>query len=100
MKAVSTILLTLATLAFAAPNPNANADTLSTRQNQLGCTYDCQCQDGFGDVFVPINEECCQSDISEDGKNCNIPFHPLAQIYAGCCKLMPGRPVCLWLDER
>ncbi|KAK3299573.1 uncharacterized protein B0H64DRAFT_439938 [Chaetomium fimeti] len=92
MKAVTTIILTLATLAFAAPNPDANADALSARQGN--CVYDCQCQDGDGTPFIPVNEDCCQGDINETGENCNDNIYPFAMGYASCCRAGYGRPVC------
>ncbi len=55
MKTAATILLTLASLAWAAPNTNS---PLSTRQS---CIYSCGCQtDGSGGVD-PDTALCCAS---------------------------------------
>ncbi|KAK3299572.1 uncharacterized protein B0H64DRAFT_472675 [Chaetomium fimeti] len=91
MKAVATIILTLATLAFAAPNPHADADALAARQS---CTYSCQCLDPRGNALVDMNNECCPGgNVREDRTTCNIPIFPLAVGYAACCQ-DDGRPVC------
>ncbi|KAK3299570.1 uncharacterized protein B0H64DRAFT_389051 [Chaetomium fimeti] len=93
MKAVTTILLSLATLAFAAPNPHADADALAARQED--CTYVCQCQGRDGTPFISVNRGCCDdNDISEDGKNCNKSGYNSALGYAACCELVFGSPVC------
>ncbi|KAK3299571.1 uncharacterized protein B0H64DRAFT_455625 [Chaetomium fimeti] len=65
MKAVITILLSLATLAFAAPNPHADIDALATRQE--GCTYVCECVDEHGDGVLRSNLDCCQGPTVSEG---------------------------------
>lgn len=74
MKAITTILFTLATLAFAAPNPNtdANPALLSTRQT---CTYNCLCQeDDEGDQTDPLTGPCCVAGtLTNDG---TVRFNP------------------------
>lgn len=74
MKVITTILLTLATVAFAAPNPNADANPalLSTRQT---CTYNCLCQeDDEGDQTDPSTGPCCVAGtLTNDGTVC-FPF--------------------------
>jgi hypothetical protein len=59
MKATATILLTIATITAAVPNPNAdiNAGMLSARQ---GCSYACVCQtNGEGEGPSPDTTTCC-----------------------------------------
>ncbi|KAH6637207.1 hypothetical protein F5144DRAFT_547204 [Chaetomium tenue] len=86
MKAVTTILLTLATLAFAAPNPNvdANPALLATRQT---CTYNCLCQeDDEGDETDPNTGPCCVAGtLSNDGTICSGMTHAAAETYGLCC---------------
>lgn len=68
MKSVTAILFTLAALASAAPNPNADANPalLATRQT---CTYNCLCQeDDEGDETDPNTGPCCVAGtLTNDG---------------------------------
>ncbi|KAH6845728.1 hypothetical protein B0I37DRAFT_380964 [Chaetomium sp. MPI-CAGE-AT-0009] len=93
MKAVTTFLLTLATLAFAAPNPNAGANpaVLSTQQGESGdCTYSCQChQDGHGAFNMVRTRVCCFGIGTLAPKAgeaaCNLSSLRDAEQYARCC---------------
>ncbi|KAH6845727.1 hypothetical protein B0I37DRAFT_191407 [Chaetomium sp. MPI-CAGE-AT-0009] len=91
MKAVTTIILTLATLAFAAPNPNANAHAnpavLPTRQ--LGCRYSCHCQDKNGNADIRRTRYCCM-DINA-GNTCDLFTFELS-VFRDCCP--DNRYVC------
>lgn len=84
MKTTTVILLTIATLAAAAPNPNAdiNAGMLSARQ---GCSYACVCQTpGAGEGPSPDTTTCCTGGtLVNKGTVCftcstpNEPHHPV-----------------------
>ncbi|KAK3293897.1 uncharacterized protein B0H64DRAFT_442995 [Chaetomium fimeti] len=82
MKATATILLAIATLAAAVPNPNAeNPGVISARQ---GCSYGCVCQsnpDGSADT-----EQCCTGGTME-GNTCGNMNFAAAVNFASCCPL-------------
>ncbi|KAK4034526.1 hypothetical protein C8A01DRAFT_39007 [Parachaetomium inaequale] len=88
MKLVTALLLTIATLASAAPNPNAdaNAAILSARQE---CVYGCGCQSDDPDQGVdPDTATCCASvggTLGNEGTLCNGMAFATAQAYARCC---------------
>ncbi|KAK4148796.1 hypothetical protein C8A00DRAFT_38620 [Chaetomidium leptoderma] len=88
MKVITALLLTIANLASAAPNPNgdSNLAILSTRQT---CIYSCNCQDDKeGDGPDPDTAPCCASvggTLENEGTLCNGMDMATAQNYARCC---------------
>jgi hypothetical protein len=76
MKAFTALVLTIATLAAAAPSLNgeANAARLDTRQNVPGCEYACLCQlDGPGEPEVdPDTAKCCSTVGGSIGNNDSV----------------------------
>ncbi|KAH6856623.1 hypothetical protein B0I37DRAFT_79679 [Chaetomium sp. MPI-CAGE-AT-0009] len=87
MKAVTTILLTLATLGLAAPNPNANTNAnpavLSTRQ--ADCTYSCRCVNEDPAISLAYLDKCCIG-YKDDVKKVCIPYERFDAVgFAECC---------------
>ena len=81
MKSITAIILTLATLSAAAPNPiaNSNPGILSPRQ---GCSYACLCQaDNLDPGPDPDTATCCTGGTLDTGRTvCSYspapPLHP------------------------
>ncbi|KAK3300002.1 uncharacterized protein B0H64DRAFT_470140 [Chaetomium fimeti] len=89
MKAVTTILLTLTTLAFAAPNPAV----LSTRQ-EAECSNWCQCIDGLGRTLSGPSKTCCVNGTLSDDDTCGGVAESSVETYQACCALNSGYPIC------
>lgn len=85
MKTTTALFLTIATLAAAAPSPNAetNAGLLSARQ---GCSYGCVCQTtGEGEGPSPDTARCCTGGTPVNGGVvCLPPYQPtICSFWAG-----------------
>ncbi|SPQ24254.1 c94f7fed-8b4b-4c5f-b846-a55e7ddde883 [Thermothielavioides terrestris] len=84
MKTLTTLLLSVATLATAAPNA-AGPAVLDPRQT---CVYSCGCQTDDGSGIDPDTATCCASvggTLGNDGTLCNGMDLATAQAYARCC---------------
>lgn len=103
MKVFTALVLTIATLAAAAPSPNGevNASTLDTRQNVPGCVYSCLCQlSGEGEPEVdPDTATCCSAvggNIENDNSVC--PPSPARDKERKRPKLTEQKQVCSGLN--
>ncbi|KAK3306163.1 uncharacterized protein B0T15DRAFT_503142 [Chaetomium strumarium] len=85
MKSIAAILLTLATVATAAPSINANApaDAAAMLSSRQECVYDCGCSSPNSDTAA-----CCAAvggTLGNEGTLCSDMAYATAQAYAQCC---------------